>query len=399
MKKIKHFSELPRLEEDPILGLQILFDRDLRKEKVNLSIGVYKDDEGKLVLLDSISKAEKIILPKPKRYLPIDGDPEFNHLFLEFLWGSKSPVIESKRAFAVETLGGTGALSLMIELLKVQGYKEIAIPSPTWPNHILIVSKSNISIKTIPYYDQENSEIDKNFLPSLSNLDDETPLLLQVSCHNPTGVDLEEKHWKELLSLVKKKRLFPLFDLAYHGFKHSLREDLAPLKPFIEAKIPLAIAYSFSKNMGLYGDRVGALFVAAENEDGKLNALSQIKRLIRTTYSTPPIHGGELVKSLFKDDELKTMWFQELKKMKSRIQEMRVVFKKNLENENLHSLAHFEKTAGMFLLLDLSPEEVLSLRDRFAIYLPENGRINLAALTDKNMTYVVQSLKAIKSVS
>lgn len=389
------FDTLVVLPEDPILGLAPLFKNDQRNEKVNLGIGTYKNDKGQPHVFSAVKGAEKELFERgfDKEYQPIDGSSEFQKGVLSLVIGEKKP----EESAAIETLGGSGALRLAGDLLLRMGIETLAIPDPSWSNHFGLF-KSLKNLPTYPYYDPvKNERTFSAMAETLKELPPKAAVLLHASCHNPTGSDLSLEEWKELEALMRKKELFPVFDFAYHGYKEGLEEDLEPMRYFLEKGTELFICYSLSKSLSLYGERVGALIAVSNSKAARDKIVSQAKNLIRQAYSSPPLHGARIASTVLHSKQLSKLWEEELRSVRSRIRSMRALFAKKWEAAaGGNSLDYIKEQHGLFSLIGLSRQEVLSLRKDYAVYMPENGRINFAGLNEGNLDYTVESIAKIK---
>jgi len=396
---MKRFDSLKQLPLDPILGLPILFNADSRPHKVNLGIGAYKDAEGKPLVLTSVRDAENHIADEHtnKEYQPIDGSPFFLKPVTELVFGSHSTAVAEERVFACQALGGTGALRLGGELLKRLDCQKIYISDPSWPNHSLIFSQAGLSIETYPYYDMKTQTITfQAFCDFLKGLSAGSVVLLQACCHNPTGMDLTFDQWKILADIFKEKDLIPFFDFAYQGFATGVDADATAIRYFTEQGLECLVASSFSKNFGLYGERVGALFVVTASADSAKRTGSHLKQIIRAQFSNPPLHGARIVSAILSDNSLKKDWIDELDNMRIRIEEMRHAFEAGLlTKRSTTDFSFIKKQKGLFSFCGLKEDQVKKLREEFAIYMPDNGRINVAGLNMHNMDYVINAIGAV----
>lgn len=371
------FERIVPLPEDPIFGLYAAFQADPRPEKINLAIGIYMDDQGKVPFLECVRRAEMRVVEsgKAKAYLPIDGLPVLLKETEALIYGSS----DAPR-LTVQTVGGTGALSIGAEFLKAQGMQRLYLPDPSWSNHRQIFERAGLQVASYPYYNQQRLDFE-GMCAFLSQLAAKSILLLQVCCHNPTGIDLSLSQWQELGELIQKKQFFPFFDFAYQGFATGLVEDAAPIRLFAERGHPFMVSSSFSKNLGLYGERVGLLSLVHAPK----SLLSHIKLLIRSSYSNPPLHGACIAATILQSVELKKLWESELTAMRQRLIAMRRKLGKKLKREVLGS--------GLFCMFGLTPSQVQKLREEKGVYLLENGRLNLAGLTDQNLDFVAHALR------
>lgn len=390
------FKSLTRAPDDPILGLPKLFNSDPRSLKVNLGIGSYMTEDGASYLFKCVEKIEKefSLHNSPKDYFPIDGDPLFlkNTIFLNL-----QQKTDTDEVFAVQTIGGTGALSLAAEFLAKYLSKTIAISDPSWANHAPLFRKAGFDVQLYPYYDKDKHQICFDEIKAhLNALAPSSVVLLQSACHNPTGADFSKEEWQGLMKLIKEKNLFPLFDNAYQGLGTSIEEDVYPLRLFHQNKIDMMVATANSKNFGLYGERIGALIFSLPSIHDRMDILSQVRIIIRSHYSSPPIQGAKIVGEILERPELKKEWELELKQIQNRILKMRSTFTKELIAKSKNTKFTFlEKDKGFFSLLGISEEQVLLLREQYGIYMPMSGRINMAGLTLSNIPYVTDSIAKI----
>lgn len=394
-----HFTSVELLPVDPIFGLPILFAEDKNPNKVNLGIGAYRDAAGKPLVLSCVKKAEKLILEKNanKEYLPIEGAASFISASLKLIFGDALYTQVKERLFGAQTVGGTNALRIAGDFLSRNGMRNIYFPEFTWPNHRLIFSYANMQIATYPYYDQQHHTLNfSGMCKAIQHMPPGSIVLLHACCHNPTGVDPSQNQWKELSELIKAKNLIPLFDLAYQGFGTDLQQDAFSVRYFAEQGHELFIASSYAKNLGLYGERVGALAVITHEENHTKKVASQLKQLIRSSYSNPPLHGEQIVTTILESKNLSEEWETELSEMRKRIIDMRIALSTGLKKAGIsQEMSFLETQKGIFSFLGITKEQVHLLRNQYGIYLPDNGRINMAGLTYQNMNYVVEAIVAL----
>lgn len=394
------FEKAPLASPDAIFGLVDAYREDPRPEKVNFLVGFYHSESGITPFMEAVKKAEKSIVEKSsdKEYLPIEGDREYGEkigklIFGDF-WGD-----EEKRLIALQTVGGTGALRLAGDFCYREVGKELYLSDPTWPNHRGIFSHCGFAAQSYPYYDPQKRILSfDRLIHALESLSERTIVLMQVSCHNPTGMDFTLEQWQVLSDLFAKRRLFPLFDMAYQGLSQGLETDAQGVRLFAKKGHEMAIAYSCAKNFSLYGERVGALFVVAQSAKLKENILSQLRVLIRTNYSSPPKHGATIVKEVLSTPDLIKIWTEELATMRERMKRMRVEFHRALQ-EKISSIdwGFLLNTRGLFCCTGLSKQAVHRLAAEFGIYMPDDGRINITALSSVNLSYVSNAIaKCIK---
>jgi len=393
------FSEILEGQPDPIFGLNEAFQADVRPNKVNLIVGIYKDDQLRTHLMPSVKKAKDQILAQDLQadYLPMDGFPDFNERIGGLIFGEKVWQENHGRIYAAQTIGGTGALQVAGQFLSQEVTKTVAVSNPTWPNHRSVFERAGCRVETYPYYSKEKHGIDFGSLCSaLKAMQAKTVVLLHPVCHNPTGCDLSIEQWKELSHLMREKKLLPFFDFAYHGLGEGLERDRHPIEIFLKDGHEMLIAYSCAKNFSLYCQRAGALFIVDENAAVKLRIGSQVKRIIRALYSNPPAHGARIAAHVLKEASLKEEWKKELDTMRHRLAVIResLVQRLSLKSTRI-DFGFLRHHRGMFSFMDLDKNQVQRLIQEFGIYLIDNGRISLAGLTPKNIDYVVDSIISV----
>ncbi len=384
------FEKLEIAPPDPILGLTEAFKKDSNPNKINLGVGEYKDSNGLTPILDSVKKAEQIILEKEqtKLYLPIDGNPIYNKHVQFLLFGQSSPILHAKRAVTVQTPGGTAALRVGADFLaKHFPNATIWLSDPTWPNHNALFQSANLPIKSYPYYNSESKTLDfDRMLDILKSVPAGDVVLLHGGCHNPTGVDPDREQWIALGETAASQGWIPFVDFAYQGFATGIEEDALGVRE-LALKVPeIIIASSFSKNFGLYNERVGALTLVGKTEEEVQKALGNLKRCVRTNYSNPPAHGASIVATVLETPELRKEWEGEVAAMRSRIAQMRTLFVETLKKKGVkRDFSFIAKQKGMFSFSGLNVDQVKVLREKYSIYIVGNGRINVAGMTEKNM--------------
>lgn len=405
MKNRTFLSEIPVASADPVLGVTEQFVKDTRPEKVNLGVGVYQNAEGKAVKLAVVRKAEAILMESDlsATYGPIDGVKEFNRDSAELVFGASSKLLSDGRVTTVQSPGGTGAVRLGAELIRLfSPVKKALISDPTWDNHNQIFQISGFETAQYPYYDSaiRGFHFDK-IASTIRSASAGTVVVLHASCHNPTGSDLSRDQWNEIYSICQEKALIPFLDFAYQGFADGVEEDASVIRMFAESGMPVFVAHSFSKNFGLYAERVGALSVVNADSKEATATLSQVKRIVRTIYSNPPLRGGKIVHTVLSDSHMRKEWLDEVTTMRNRLKAMRTLFVDGLAKAGVDGdFSHVLKQRGMFSYSGLSKEVVLWLREHKAIYALESGRICVAALNEKNVPHVCESIaQAIKAVS
>ncbi|MBC7004607.1 aspartate/tyrosine/aromatic aminotransferase [Photobacterium sp. BZF1] len=394
------FEKISAAPADPILGLTEEFKKDTRPEKINLGVGIYKDESGNTPVLATVKKAEAILLEKEttKSYLSIPGTAEYGLAVQQLLFGNDSPIISSKRAQTAQAPGGTGALRLAAEFIKRQlGDVKVWISNPTWANHNGVFTAAGLETVQYSYYDAQSKDMD--FDAALADLANAAPgdvVLLHGCCHNPTGIDPQAPQWQQLADLCKEKQLLPMFDFAYQGFAKGVEEDAQGLRIFADLCEELLIASSFSKNFGLYNERVGAFTLVAKDNAEATTAFSQVKSIARVIYSNPPAHGAAIVTEILNDAALRAEWEIEVADMRDRIQEMRTLFVQTLKDLGVEAdFSFIERQNGMFSFSGLSKEQVNRLKEEFGIYIVGSGRISVAGMTKANMQPLCKGIAAV----
>ncbi|CFQ68577.1 amino acid aminotransferase [Yersinia enterocolitica] len=394
------FEKITAAPADPILGLTDIFRADDRPNKINLGIGVYKDETGKTPVLTSVKKAEQYLLENEvtKNYLGIEGLPAFAHCTQELLFGANSTIITDKRARTAQTPGGTGGLRIAADFIAHQtSAKRVWVSNPSWPNHKNILAAAGLEVVEYAYYDAANHALDfDGLLNSLSEAQAGDVVLFHGCCHNPTGIDPTEAQWSQLAELSVAKGWLPLFDFAYQGFAKGLEEDAQGLRIFAAQHQELIVCSSYSKNFGLYNERVGACTVVAASSEVADIAFSQVKAVIRANYSNPPAHGASVVATILSDKALRAIWEQELTDMRQRIHRMRQLFVNTLQEKGAkQDFSFIINQNGMFSFSGLTKEQVLRLRNEFAVYAVNSGRVNVAGMTPDNMAPLCEAIVAV----
>ena len=394
------FSQVSQAPADPILGLTDTFKADNRAHKVNLGMGIYKDEAGQTPVLKSVKKAEAKLLEieKSKNYLGIEGVQAYNQVVQTLLFGENSELVNQHRAVTAQAPGGTGALRVAAEFLATNTTsKTIWVSNPTWANHHNIFESAGLTVKEYQYYVAASHDMD--FDAMLADLEQASAgdiVLLHGCCHNPTGIDLNIEQWKLVAQLCLEKSLLPLFDFAYQGFGAGIEEDAQGLRAVAKVVPELLVANSFSKNFGLYNERIGAVTLVAEDKATAERSFSQIKKTIRSNYSNPPAHGGLIVSTILADDALRSEWEAELTEMRQRIAQMRTLLVETLIAEGVtQDFSFISRQNGMFSFSGLNKDQVNRLRDEFAIYIVGSGRISVAGLTKDNMPAVCKAIAKV----
>ena len=394
------FSAVEMAPRDPILGLNEQFAADTNPSKVNLGVGVYYDDNGKLPLLQCVQAAEKAMMdsPKARGYLPIDGIAAYDAAVKSLVFGAGSEPVTSGRVATVQAIGGTGGLKVGADFLKrLSPGAKVMISDPSWENHLALFTNAGFKVESYPYYAAATRSIDfAGMLGALNAAPAGTIVVLHACCHNPTGYDITSEQWDQVVLACKSRQLTPFLDMAYQGFGYGITEDGAAVQKFVAAGIGFFVSTSFSKSFSLYGERVGALSVLCENKDEASRVLSQLKVVIRTNYSTPPTHGGALVAAVMADPALRALWEKELADMRERIKAMRQKLVDGLKAAGIaQDMRFITRQIGMFSYSGLSKEQMVRLRTEFGVYGTDTGRMCVAALNSKNIDYVCASIAKV----
>lgn len=385
---------------DPILGLVETYNNDSRAHKVNLGIGIYFDESGKLPVLDSVRKAEvkraADALPRP--YLPMEGLDTFRRAVQNLLFGAGNPALREKRIATIQTLGGSGALKVGADFLHRWFPKsKVYVSDPTWDNHRSIFEGAGFEVGTYPYYDAASGGVRfEEMLAFFLGLAENSIVILHPCCHNPTGVDLTPEQWDAVLEIVQTRKLIPFMDIAYQGFGDDLESDAYAIRKAVAMGLPLFVSNSFSKNMSLYGERVGGLSVVCPNEEEAALVFGQLKFTVRRIYSSPPAHGGYVAADVMNDEKLFALWESEVYAMRDRIRAMRQKLYEVLQSKvPERNFDYFITQRGMFSYTGLSPEQVKRLQEEFAVYLVGSGRMCVAGLNESNVDYVADAFAEV----
>lgn len=391
------FSAVEMAPRDPILGLNEAFNADPRAHKVNLGVGVYYNEEGRIPLLKAVALAEKTRAEAhaPRGYLPIEGISTYDSAVQKLLFGAEAEIIQSGRVITSQAIGGTGALKIGADYLKrLRPDAVVAITNPSWENHRALFEAAGFPAQSYRYYDAAQQGIDlEGMLTDLRQLPPESIVILHACCHNPTGVDLSPEQWLAVLEVLRECEHIPFLDIAYQGFAEGIYEDAQAVRLFADSGMTFFISSSFSKSFSLYGERVGALSIVTESQEQAARVLSQLKRVIRTNYSNPPTHGATVVGQVLNTPELNALWQTELAEMRERILLMRQLMVKQLADKGAkRDFSFVTAQRGMFSYSGLSTEQVERLRDEFAIYAVSSGRICVAALNMNNIDVVTDAI-------
>lgn len=393
------FDRLEMAPADPILGLTVAFREDPRADKINLGVGVYKDESGETPVMRSVKKAEKrmVDVEKTKNYLPIDGDPAYGKAVRELLFGKGNALEKSGRAATLHTPGGTGGLRIAGDFLKrFAPNATLWMSDPTWANHNQIFGASGFALKNYPYYDAMSKSLDfERMLEGLSNIPEGDIVLLHGCCHNPTGLDPSAAQWQKIAEVIQTKKLIPLVDFAYQGLARGIEEDAEGLR-ILEAKCEeMVVISSFSKNFGLYNERTGAMTLVGATKASTAVALSHAKQIVRANYSNPPAHGGAVVTTIVNDPALRAEWVKEVAEIRDRILEMRTLFVDTLKTKGVaQDFSFINEQLGMFSFSGLNKDQVEKLKSVHGVYVVGSGRINVAGMTKANMGRLCDAIAA-----
>jgi aromatic-amino-acid transaminase len=393
------FANVEMAPRDPILGLNEAFNADKNPAKVNLGVGVYFGDDGKIPLLAAVKAAEKARLEAqpPRGYQPIDGTPAYNGAVQNLLFGKDSELLAAGRSVTCQCLGGTGALNVGADYLKqLLPGSTVYISDPSWENHRALFENAGFPVKEYAYYDAATRGVDFAAMKaSLAAMPAKSIVVLHACCHNPTGADITAAQWAEVVAAIKEKNLVAFIDMAYQGFADSIQQDAAALDLFTASGLQFFVSSSFSKSFSLYGERVGALTIVTASKDESARVLSQVKRVIRTNYSNPPTHGGAIVAAVLSSPELRQMWEDELAGMRDRIRVMRSSLVEKLAAAGAKDFSFINVQRGMFSYTGLTAAQVEKMRAEYGIYAVSTGRICVAALNTRNIEYVAKAVAAV----
>ncbi|HEY6402268.1 MAG TPA: amino acid aminotransferase [Blastocatellia bacterium] len=397
MTQASPFAQVELAPPDPIIGLTEAFNNDTNPKKVTLGAGVYQDGAGKVTILEVVSEAQERLLEKEetKNYMPIDGIPAFNQQAQALLLGADSGVLAGRRAVTIQALGGTGALKVGADFLKrFFPTSQVWISNPSWENHRQLFEAAGFTVNSYPYYDRETRGLDfTSMLDTLRKLPARSIVVLHACCHNPTGVDPSREEWTRMLDVFQTTGLIPFFDIAYQGFGEGIDADAFAVRTFAEAGVPCLVSQSFSKSFALYRERVGALTVVTASEAEAKRVQSQLKRVIRTNYSSPASHGAQIVASVLADAGARARWEKEVAEMRDRIRKMRELFVRRIREKGVEQdFSFIERQRGMFSYSELPREVVDRLRSEYGIYIVGSGRICVASLNENNIDYVCESI-------
>ena len=394
------FDNVQPAPPDPILGLTEAFKKDSNPNKINLGVGVYQDDHGATPTLECVKEAERRLVASEstKSYLSMDGLPNYGRHVQQLLFGHRKETVDLSHARTLQSPGGTGALRVAADVIKKAfPMKHIWLSTPTWANHPNVFRAAGVATDNYPYFDAASSRLDiDGVLSGLAEIPPGQVVLLHACCHNPTGIDPTTEQWRQIAAVLAQRNHLPLVDFAYQGFGEGLENDASGLIVLMESVPELLICSSFSKNFGLYRERVGALTIVADTREAAQNMLSQAKACVRANYSNPPAHGAAIVETVLSDDKLRSGWEQELKGMRDRINGMRTLFAATMKAKGAdRDFSFIQDQRGMFSFSGLSADQVDKLREKYSIYIVRSGRINVAGMTPTNMDRLCEAIVSV----
>jgi aspartate/tyrosine/aromatic aminotransferase len=394
------FDEVPQAPADPILGLTEAFKKDPNPGKINLGVGVFTDASGKTPLLESAKEAEKRLAASAvtRNYMPIDGDPSFRAHVQNLIFGKDSEIVFTKRAYTACAPGGTGALRVTADFIKANfPTTTVWISNPTWPNHLQIFDAAGLRTDRYPWFDPVKNALDYGaFLDALKRIPVGNAVLLHACCHNPTGIDPTPEQWAKIADILASRNILPIIDFAYQGFGNGLEEDAAGVRTIASKCNELVVCNSCSKNFSLYADRVGGATFVSSSEQTALRIGSQVKRVIRSNYSSPPQHGFAVVSTILSDKDLAKQWETEVQGMRNRLNSLRSLFVETLAKKGVQQNFEFiKRQKGMFSFSGLNKDQVQELRDKYSIYIVASGRVSVAGMNEKTMDRLCEAFKSV----
>ncbi|MEM5429325.1 amino acid aminotransferase [Cupriavidus oxalaticus] len=394
------FAHIEAFPGDPILSLNEDFQKDPRTDKVNLSIGIYFDDDGRLPVMQAVAKAEAALLADmgPRPYLPMSGLVGYRSAVQALVFGEDSPARAAGRIATLQTLGGSGALRVGADFLKrYYPQSQVWISDPSWENHRVVFERAGFTVNTYPYYDDATGGLKFDaMMDALRAIPAQSIVLLHACCHNPTGVDLNQDQWRQLIALIKANKLLPFVDMAYQGFGAGLEDDAFAIRELVAQDVPCLVANSFSKNFSLYGERCGGLSVFCNTAGEAANVLGQLTGAVRANYSNPPTHGARVVAKVLTTPELRQLWEEELAQMCGRIARMREAIHHNLRDHvSGEALSRYLTQRGMFTYTGLSADQAERLREQHGVYLLRSGRMCVAGLNERNVGIVAKAIGSV----
>jgi len=394
------FAHIEAFPGDPILSLNEDFQKDPRTDKVNLSIGIYFDDDGRLPVMQAVARAEAALLADmgPRPYLPMSGLVGYRSAVQALVFGEDSPARAAGRIATLQTLGGSGALRVGADFLKrYYPQSQVWISDPSWENHRVVFERAGFTVNTYPYYDDATGGLKFDaMMDALRAIPAQSIVLLHACCHNPTGVDLNQDQWRQLIALIKANKLLPFVDMAYQGFGAGLEDDAFAIRELVAQDVPCLVANSFSKNFSLYGERCGGLSVFCNTAGEAANVLGQLTGAVRANYSNPPTHGARVVAKVLTTPELRQLWEEELAQMCGRIARMREAIHHNLRDHvSGEALSRYLTQRGMFTYTGLSADQAERLREQHGVYLLRSGRMCVAGLNERNVGIVAKAIGSV----
>jgi len=394
------FASLKAQPSDPILGLLAKYREDTNPKKIDLGVGVYKNEAGETTVLDCIKKAEKhrTDTETSKVYIGPTGSPLFNDEMAKLIFGENHKVLNENRTRTISTPGGTGALRVAAEFIKsCKAGATIWVSNPTWANHTGLFEAAGLTVKTYPYYDYDNKDLDfDGMLAALKQVSADDAVLLHACCHNPSGMDLNQEQWQQIAAVAKTVGFTPILDMAYQGFGQGLDEDAYGLRLMAESVKEMVVCSSCSKNFGLYRERIGGCTIIGESSLQADIAYSVVLSVVRVIYSMPPAHGAALVETILSSEELRNEWYGELAEMRNRINGNRqLIVDKLIENGVTRDFSFITRQSGMFSFLGITPEQVQRLQDEFSIYMVDSSRMSIAGIAKSNVDYLAQSIAKV----
>lgn len=408
--RLAKWNEIPLAPPDKILGISEAYQKDANSKKINLGVGAYRDNSGQPIVFPSVKKAETVLLEAEtnKEYTGITGSKKFQDAVKQFIFNNAgkdangAKLIADNRIVTAQTISGTGSLRVIADFLKrFYSSSNIIVPKPTWANHVAVFNDAGLAADYYAYYDKANNALDfANLKQSIAAAADESVILLHACCHNPTGMDLTPEQWEEVLELVQQKKLFPLIDMAYQGFASgSPYKDIGLIRRInelaVEGKIPtFALCQSFAKNMGLYGERTGSISIITTSASESAAVESQLKKLIRPMYSSPPIHGSRIVETIFSDENLLNEWLADLDSVVGRLNVVRDKLYEKLDKSS-YNWDHLLKQRGMFIYTGLSADQVIELREKYSVYATEDGRFSISGVNENNVDYLADAINQV----
>ncbi|ODV64924.1 PLP-dependent transferase [Hyphopichia burtonii NRRL Y-1933] len=407
---LKNWNQIPTAPPDKILGISEAYVKDSNSQKINLGVGAYRDNNGKPIIFPSVKKAEGILLEKEseKEYTGIIGNKNYQSIVRDFIFNNSNKdangakLIKEDRIVTAQTISGTGSLRVIAEFLnRFYDSKTIKVPKPTWANHVAVFTDAGLQPEFYNYYDVENNSLDyENLKKSIESTPNGSIVLLHACCHNPTGMDLSNEEWDEVLQIITKKNLFPLVDMAYQGFAlGNPYKDIELIRKLNQLVVndelkSYALCQSFAKNMGLYGERIGSISIVTESSEQSVAIESQLKKLIRPIYSNPPIHGSKIVETIFSNENLYNSWLNDLDQVVGRLNKVRDQLYQKLDKSN-YNWDHLTKQRGMFIYTGLSKDQVIKLRNDYSIYATEDGRFSISGVNENNVDYLANAINEV----